>query len=124
MPGSSSAKTRFALLPGHDECRHLDSKHTFATSRREASEALHEISRPIEGVGNAGCPLHPQPRVRFVLVESTQVSQLSTRHHNALRSSGTSPNFLITLASLKTPVAGSPVRLNATAPTWPCLCES
>jgi hypothetical protein len=38
-------------------------------------------------------------------------------HHSALRSSGTSPNFLITSASLKTPVAGSPVRLNATAPT-------
>jgi hypothetical protein len=44
-------------------------KHTFAISRREASEALHEISRPIEGVGNAGCPLHPQPRVRFALEE-------------------------------------------------------
>src|SRR5258707_9379127 len=29
------------------------------------------ISRPIEGVGNAGCPLHPQPRVRSV--ESTRV---------------------------------------------------
>jgi hypothetical protein len=28
-----------------------DGKHTFAPSRREASEALHEISRPIEGVG-------------------------------------------------------------------------
>src|SRR5260370_3230716 len=22
------------------------------------------ISRPTEGVGNAGCPMHPQPRVR------------------------------------------------------------
>jgi hypothetical protein len=31
--------------------------------------------------------------------------------HSALKSSGTSPNFLITLASLKSPVAGSPVRL-------------
>lgn len=30
---------------------------------------------------------------------------------------GTSPNFLMTIASLKLPVAGSPVRLNATAPT-------
>jgi hypothetical protein len=38
-------------------------------------------------------------------------------HHSALKSSGTSPNFLITLASLKSPVAGSPVRLNATAPS-------
>jgi hypothetical protein len=31
--------------------------------------------------------------------------------YNALKSFGTSPNFLITLASLKSPVAGSPVRL-------------
>jgi hypothetical protein len=38
-----------------------------------------------------------------------------------LKSSGTSPNFLITLASLKSPVAGSPVRLKATAPTWSSL---
>src|SRR5216683_210940 len=29
------------------------------------------IFRPKEGVGNAGCPLHPQPRVRSV--ESTRV---------------------------------------------------
>jgi hypothetical protein len=34
-------------------------------------------------------------------------------HHNALKSSGTSPNFRKTVASLKSPVAGSPVRLNA-----------
>jgi hypothetical protein len=31
------------------------------------------ISRP-KGVGNAGCPLHPQPRVHLVLVESTRVT--------------------------------------------------
>ena len=44
----------------------------------------------------------------------------STRSvHNPLKSSGTSPNFLITLASPKSPVAGSPVRLNATAPRFP-----
>ena len=42
---------------------------------------------------------------------------LFCRSYNALRSSGTSPNFLMTLASLKSPVAGSPVRLKATAPT-------
>jgi hypothetical protein len=39
--------------------------------------------------------------------------------HSVLKSSGTSPNFLTTLASLKSPVSGSPVRLYATAPTWP-----
>jgi hypothetical protein len=32
-------------------------------------------------------------------------------------------NFLITLASLKSPVAGSPVRLNATAPVGPTLSK-
>jgi hypothetical protein len=39
--------------------------------------------------------------------------------HNALKSSGTTPNFRNTVASRKSPVAGSPVRLNATAPVWP-----
>jgi hypothetical protein len=33
--------------------------------------------------------------------------------YSVLKSSGTSPNFLITLASLKSPVAGSPVRLKS-----------
>jgi hypothetical protein len=32
------------------------------------------IFRPIEGVGNAGCPLHPRPRVHFVLVERTRAA--------------------------------------------------
>jgi hypothetical protein len=41
------------------------------------------------------------------------------RRQNALKSSGTSPNFRNTVASRKSPVAGSSVRLNATAPAWP-----
>src|ERR1700738_59083 len=41
--------------------------------------------------------------------------------HSADRSSGTSPNFRISLASPNSPVAGSPLRLNAIAPTWPGL---
>ncbi len=36
--------------------------------------------------------------------------------HSALRSSGTSPNFRISFASLKSPLEGSPVRENAMAP--------
>jgi hypothetical protein len=32
------------------------------------------ISRPMEGVGNAGCPLHPRSRVHFVLVERTRAT--------------------------------------------------
>jgi hypothetical protein len=48
-------------------------KHTFATPPRYAPEPLINLS-PKEGVGNAGCPLHPRPRVHFVLVERTRVT--------------------------------------------------
>lgn len=40
----------------------------------------------------------------------------SAAAYNSDRSFGTSPNFLMSFASLNCPVAGSPVRLNATAP--------
>jgi hypothetical protein len=42
--------------------------------------------------------------------------------HSVLRSSGTSPNFRISLASLKSPLDGSPVRENAMARHGPA-CE-
>jgi hypothetical protein len=41
-----------------------------------------------------------------------------------LRLSGTSRNIWISLVSPKLPVAGSPLRLNATAPTWPGLRDN
>src|SRR5882672_12794709 len=34
--------------------------------RRDQGRVVAFISRPLEGVGNAGCPLHPQPRVQCV----------------------------------------------------------
>ena len=51
----------------------MTSKHTFATSPRHAPEPLMNLS-PKEGVGNAGCPMHPQPRVHFVVVGRTRVT--------------------------------------------------
>src|SRR6202165_1229463 len=42
-------------------------------SPRHAPEALMNLP-PKEGVGNAGCPLHPRPLVHFVLVERTRVT--------------------------------------------------
>jgi hypothetical protein len=39
--------------------------------------------------------------------------------YSALRSSGTLPNFLSNLASPNSPIKGSPVRLNASAPMQP-----
>src|SRR5882757_2266883 len=38
------------------------------------------IFRPLEGVGNAGCPLHPRPRVHFALVERTRVTTSTPEH--------------------------------------------
>src|SRR5258708_10205552 len=51
----------------------MTSKHTFTPPRRHAPEPLKNLP-PKEGVGNAGCPLHPQPRVHLVVVERTRVT--------------------------------------------------
>src|SRR5882757_5989981 len=50
-----------------------DGRHAFATSPRHAPEPLMNLP-PKEGVGNAGCPMHPRPRVHLVLVERTRVT--------------------------------------------------
>src|SRR5712664_202541 len=73
MPGSSSAKTRFALLPGHDECRHLDSRHSFTTSPRHAPEALMNLP-PLGGRGERRMPLAPAVSCAVVVVERTRVT--------------------------------------------------
>jgi len=40
-----------------------------AFSRRDASEfCTNIVPQKSEGVGNAGCPMHPQPRVRILVV--------------------------------------------------------
>ena len=50
-------------------------KREFATPRRDAPELCMNFVPPkTEGVGNAGCPWHPRPRVHFVLVERTRVT--------------------------------------------------
>jgi hypothetical protein len=40
----------------------------------QCARAVHGRFAPFEGVGNAGCPLHPRSRVHFVLVERTRVT--------------------------------------------------
>src|SRR5450631_1207690 len=40
----------------------------------QRARVLHLSLAPMEGVGNAGCPLHPRPRVHFVLVERTRAT--------------------------------------------------
>src|SRR5260221_180661 len=82
MPGNPSSSKMVLrrmmdarVKPGQDEFRHLDSRHTFATSRLEAPEALiYLLPSKTEGVGNAGCPLQPRSRVHVVVVERTRVT--------------------------------------------------
>jgi hypothetical protein len=47
---------------------------SFAIPRRNASEPLMKCFAPLEGVGNAGCPLHPRSRVHVVVAEGTRVT--------------------------------------------------
>src|SRR5713226_10431806 len=40
----------------------------------QCARALQKSSAPKEGVGNAGCPLHPRSRVHLVVVERTRAT--------------------------------------------------
>ena len=75
---ASAAKQSILPLRGEMDCfaalAMTLNPHTASPSRREAPEALMNLP-PKEGVGNAGCPLHPQPRVHFALVKSTRVNE-------------------------------------------------
>src|SRR5712675_1090959 len=73
---ASEAKQSILPLRGEMDCfaaLAMTSRHTFTTSPRHAPEALMNLP-PKEGVGNAGCPLHPRPRVHLVVVERTRVT--------------------------------------------------
>src|SRR6266852_5728209 len=54
-------------------------KREFETPRRNAPESLINLP-PKEGVGNAGCPWHPRPRVRFALVEMHTSKRVPRNH--------------------------------------------
>src|SRR5260221_12225861 len=81
MPGSSPGMTR-GVSPG--EANELRALHNFQTAKtkpnmlsrpRGAMRPSRAFSfRPKEGVGNAGCPLHPRSRVHLVVVERTRVT--------------------------------------------------
>jgi len=81
MPGSSPGTTDAfcGARPSNASrtCQPSNSKATpdgTSRSRGAMRPSSAKISRPLEGVGNAGCPLHPRPRVHFVLIERTRVT--------------------------------------------------
>jgi hypothetical protein len=57
-----------------------NSRRTSAASRRDASELCLNCPPEIKGVGNAGCPMHPQPPVQQ---KSTGVEATDTPVHPA-----------------------------------------
>src|ERR1700675_3515143 len=81
------------IKSGHDGCVSWNEvkerfAHTPTSSFQTAKTISHARSRPRgakrprrcyylppkKGVGNAGCPMHPRPRVHFVVVERTRVT--------------------------------------------------
>jgi hypothetical protein len=66
-PMTGSAKQSILPLRGEMDCfasLAMTPKHTFTPSPRDAPEPLMNLP-PKEGVGNAGCPMHPRPRVHL-----------------------------------------------------------
>jgi len=76
----SASKTRVNALMALRSIRgtHPHPCSKFQTRLRDpaarCARVVHLSSAPMEGVGNAGCPLHPRSRVHFVLVERTRVT--------------------------------------------------
>jgi hypothetical protein len=82
-----------------DKSRPADFSDTAPRSRGAVRPSHACLFRPTEGVGNAGCPMHPQPRVRSV--ESTRVS-----HHRSTRTTRHSRTRWFTAYSALSPVIG------------------
>src|SRR5216683_6941493 len=91
-------------------------KHTLATSRRDASEALMNLP-PKEGVGNAGCPLHPRPRVHLVVVERTRVTT-STPESPGIPARNGFNGFLRALLGDRALLPPSPTDMFLSKPGW------
>jgi hypothetical protein len=62
--------------------RFSNSRHNFATSPRQAPEFCWNVlpSQKTEGVGNAGCPIHPQPRVQWEVSTRASSPQIHRIH--------------------------------------------
>src|ERR1700716_2516788 len=56
-----------------------NSRYEFTIARRDAPKLCMNLS-PKEGVGNAGCPLHPQPRAQSVVTHTSVVTTGPPEH--------------------------------------------
>src|SRR6266545_495998 len=72
---------------------------------------------PKEGVGNAGCPLHPRPRVHFVLVERTRVTTSTPESPDVPARNGFN-GFLRALLGDRACLPPSPTDMLLSKPGW------
>src|SRR5260221_10401758 len=94
----------------------MTSKYTFTISPRNAPEALLYLP-PKEGVGNAGCPLHPRPRVHLVLVERTRVTTSTPESPDVPARNGFN-GFLRALLGDRAVLPPSPTDMFLSKPGW------
>src|SRR6266581_413817 len=92
-------------------------KHGFAFSPRHAPEPLKNLP-PKEGVGNAGCPLHPRPRVHLVVVERTRVTT-STPESPGVPARNGFNGFLRALPGDRALLPPSPADMSCLSPVGP-----
>jgi len=100
-PGISRFRVRCFASPRNDI------RQTFALAGHDGPEAISFVSLcNEEGAGNAGCPMHPQPRARWVVKYAHEYSQRRHRktsgipHAMVLRCMACSPRRRIRLATV------------------------
>src|SRR5450631_4012487 len=76
----------------------------------------------MEGVGNAGCPLHPRSRVHFVVVERTRVTTSTPESPGIPARNGFTTYFVLSSVTglfchrrLRTSVVSAPGRADTTS---------
>jgi len=72
---------------------------------------------PLEGVGNAGCPLHPRPRVHLVVVERTRVTTSTPESPDVPARNGFN-GFLRALPGDRALLPPSPADMFLSKPGW------
>ncbi len=72
---------------------------------------------PKEGVGNAGCPLHPRPRVHLVVVERTRVTTSTPESPDVPARNGFN-GFLRALPGDRALLPPSPTDMFLSKPGW------
>jgi hypothetical protein len=98
--GQRKCVVRRSLVQDDDETQLLPAgRHEFAFSQRNARGMPDRSRQNTEGAGNAGCPMHPQPRVR-----NNKAHELATT--GSPQQSGIPCAMVLTVSFVLSPVTG------------------